>query len=501
MQFIALLLLLPVFLFTQDSLRSSVYKKKGLRYTGIRIVQPSDVTYRLWEGFTLVRKANAGDAAALHELGIRYLTGEGFPADTVKAFQLIKSAAEKKYLLAHFNLGVFYHNGWGTNWNPFEAYKNFKYAAENDLKEGEYAYGLYFTDDLAVQRNWKVAYQWVKKSADQNYEPAKEVVGELARLAAKQESDSSSSEKRDSTASNSTLFEPVLLDFAMNDSQQKEESDRAIDIVKALGQYWQDKIKKLSVVNDTILFSLLNDHAQWGVPEEFTVLGRFYEKGIGVEQDSLKAVLEYLRATRLESRRAPSLLLRILSNRHLVDEIQRRSKRGDPESMYAVSCFALSQLYPAQKKEDIIVFLQKASQSRYVPAMIELANAYFSGQLVMQQKEKAEHLWDNALKLGCKEAEVRIASAKIIAGYGTMSTDSAFAIIERGNNEESLLAEVTLGLCYEKGIVVERKLSEAAKYYRRASSRGSKVAYASLRRMYDAIRPVDKEFQITDSLE
>ncbi|MEW6062006.1 MAG: tetratricopeptide repeat protein, partial [Bacteroidota bacterium] len=125
-----------------DSVASKVFREKPSRTITIKVLRSSDVTYQLWEGFTLVRSANAGDPAALHELGLRYLLGQGFTADTIKAFDLIRKAAEKNYLLAHFNMAVFYHNGWGVEWNPFYAYKHFQYAAEQGLREGAFAYGL-----------------------------------------------------------------------------------------------------------------------------------------------------------------------------------------------------------------------------------------------------------------------------------------------------------------------------------------------------------------------
>ncbi len=498
LKFIAFFLIGIATAWPQDSLRSSVYRKKGFPSSSIRIVQPSDVTYQLWEGFSLVRNANSGDAGALHELGLRYLTGKGFPADTVRAFQLIKQAADHHYLLAYFNLGVFCHNGWGTEWNPFEAYKYFRYTADNDLKEGEYAFGLYFTDNLAVQQDWKEAYQWIKRSAEQGYAPAKEILPELERLAATESSDSSSVVSNDSSSVLQKAFQPVLLNFDNEKDEIVEETFSAIEILQALGSKWQKRIKELPGANDSILFSLLLHHVQWGVPEEYTVLGRFYEKGIGVKQDSIHALTAYIHAVRLESRRAPGLLLRLLDNRHLLDVIQKKAQQGNVEGMYTIASLALTEIFSSQKKEDIISFLQKSAQERNIDAMVELGNAYFSGQLVSQQKEKAMQLWTNANRLGNNEALIRIASAKIIGGYGGISIDSAFQILQTGNAEESPLAQVNLAYCYEHGIIVAKRIPEAVRLYRSASQRGSRAAFVSLQRLYDSIRPRDREFQIID---
>src|ERR1043166_6664796 len=58
------------------------------------LVTPNDLTYELWQEFLIVKKANEGDPIAQHELGIRYISGKGFTADTAKAAYWIKKAAD-----------------------------------------------------------------------------------------------------------------------------------------------------------------------------------------------------------------------------------------------------------------------------------------------------------------------------------------------------------------------------------------------------------------------
>jgi TPR repeat protein len=97
----------------------------------------------------------------------------------VKAAQWMKKAADQDYILAKFNYGIFLNNGWGVDWNPFAAYRYFQFAADKEMREGEYVLGLFYTDNLVVPKNYPLAYEWIKKSADQNYDPAKDVLAEL----------------------------------------------------------------------------------------------------------------------------------------------------------------------------------------------------------------------------------------------------------------------------------------------------------------------------------
>ena len=63
-----------------DTLRSAALKGLSSRQTtyGFKI---DNSAARYWDEFILVRNANAGDPVAEHELGLRYLTHDGFPAD------------------------------------------------------------------------------------------------------------------------------------------------------------------------------------------------------------------------------------------------------------------------------------------------------------------------------------------------------------------------------------------------------------------------------------
>ena len=172
-------LLQPLFSF-QEKEKSKVFRTKSTPYRLLEVKQ-SEVTYQLWEGFQLMRNANAGDAPSQHELSLRYLTGKGFSSDTVKSAQWMKKAADQDYILAKFNYGIFLNNGWGIEWNPFEAFRYIKYSADKKMREGQYVLGLFYTDNLIVKRDYAVAYEWVKKSADQNYDPAKEVMVEFEK--------------------------------------------------------------------------------------------------------------------------------------------------------------------------------------------------------------------------------------------------------------------------------------------------------------------------------
>jgi hypothetical protein len=163
----------------------------------------SDIDYNLMHIFSLERKAYAGDVAAQHELGLRYLLGEGVEADTLKGAFWIKRAAEQSSADAEYNLGILEFNGMGLPWNPFDAYKVFIAAARQGMVEAEYIISMFYTENLVVPRNWEEAYRWIKKSADGGYTPAKEALTDFearglgtSSQTQNSKSDSSSAQKK-----------------------------------------------------------------------------------------------------------------------------------------------------------------------------------------------------------------------------------------------------------------------------------------------------------------
>jgi TPR repeat protein len=68
--------------------------------------------------------------------------------------------------------------------------------------------------------------------------------------------------------------------------------------------------------------------------------------------------------------------------------------------------------------------------------------------------------------------------------------------LEKFENDGSILAQFTLGYCYENGIGVKKNLPNAVKYYRNAAQRGNQFAYEQLKRLYNNLRPATETFKV-----
>ncbi|MEJ2614965.1 MAG: tetratricopeptide repeat protein [Ignavibacteriaceae bacterium] len=492
-----------------DSTSSLAFKKNRPQKSLTPFYQP-DLSYQLWKQFNLIRQANSGDPLAEHELGIRYLLGDGVQADTLRGAYWISKAAENRLTAAEYNYGILLMNGWGVKWNPFDAYDYFMKAAENEMPQAEYIVGIFHTDNLVVKRNWAAAYKWVKKASDAGFEPAKKTLKELKTkvpIALLDTADVKSPNKEkpeDDNGEDNSLSSALglsFIDFESISDTVKEVTLKMLqkDLLLTGDENIIDTLtefdNKLPEIDSSDVPALL-ESAESGSPESLNFIGRFYEKGIYYPRNLITALSYYLRALRLDSPRSPWLIYNLIKEKNISGELNRLIKQKDPEAMfvwYGLFAFGFNNQIV---QEDAIRLLQQAAQRKYLPALNELGLAFNNGNFIKVNHQKAFAIWKESENMGNMEAKIRLAAAAVFGYLKTSDLDDALKIIESGNELGSILSQVALAYCYENGIVVNQDKATAVKNYRTAAQRGNQFAYNELKRMYNAIRPDKKEFQI-----
>jgi uncharacterized protein len=401
-------------------------------------------------------------------------------------------------------------NGWGVKWNPFDAYNYFITAAKDEMPQAEYIVGVFHTDNLVVKRDWAAAYKWVKKASDAGFEPAKKTLEELKTkvpIALLDTADAKNLKNRkpeDDNGENNSLSSALglsFIDFESVSDTAKEVTLKMLqkdllltgdtNIIDTLTEF----DNKLPTIDSSVVPALLKS-AESGSPESLNFIGRFYEKGIYYPQNLITALSYYIRALRLDSPRSPWLIYNLIKNKNISGELGRLIKEKDPEAMfvwYGLFAFGFNNQIV---QEDAIRLLQQAAQRKYLPALNELGLAFNNGNFIKVNHQKAFDIWKESEKLGSIEAKIRLAAAAVFGYLQSLDLDDAVKTLESGNELGSVLAQVALAYCYENGIAVNQDKAVAVKNYRNAAHRGNQFAYNELKRMYDAIRPDKKEFQI-----
>jgi TPR repeat protein len=478
------------------------------------IVQQSDATYQLWQGFMVARRANAGDPLAQHELGIRYLTGRGFTADTVKAAYWIGKAAQQKVVAASYNLAILLTNGWGIEWNPFEAYKNVRYSAEQNMPQAQYLLAQFLTDNLVVPQNLPEAVGWLKAAADSGYAPAKELLPRLERRMRSGALRDSHKPIRSAPDSARLPTNPlasqarslVFLDFSGDSVAQADERLLLREALASGDLEARNVLGSLPQFDDTlridsVRLEAVRRSANTGSPEALTVLGRCYEKGIVLKRDVVKGAAAYVHALRLDSPRAGQLLMSLLGDPGFGAELKRRASRGDPDARYTwAGLFALgldpflggeARLTP----EAALRLLVESADQGDLPSLVELGVCFYSGVWTVQDRQRAYRIWERAAAFGSGEAQVRLALARLRSSTDSTERAEAVDTLWRAAQEGSIGAEVALAYCREVGLGIPQQKGEAARLYYSAAARGSQDAYLALKRMYDGLRPPSQEFR------
>ncbi len=503
-----LLFLVNSFLSAGDQPKSVVFKSYKIPPTAL-IRRNLDLSAAYWEEFQLVQKANTGDPIAQHELGLRYLMGDGFIADTVKAVYWVRKAADQNLPLANYNYGIFLNNGVGIEWNPYEAYRRFQRAAKSNIPQAQYMVGVFLSDELAVQRDLPRAYHLFKTSADSGFEPAKQVLVEFAErgwdhlgdTSAEPIDTSSKHTGEDSTAGTIRLVSTIGSTTTHLDADTVP-LPKLEELVSETFSYGIGKNEDTAEASEPTLTDSsivkASHAADWGSPEAATLLGYCAQFGIILPKDEVHACAYYLAAMRLDSPRAPFLLYRLIHRKGFFDALKSHVNQDDPEAQFVwagLCAFGLdNQLTDSQALE----MLKKSASRNNVEAILELALCCNTGKWVAQDRQGARSLMRGAMTLGNMEAGLRLV---MIDRQNRESSDSrvqTLSIVLDGADHGSVLAEEILGYGYAKGFLVGRNISESVRYYRMAAQRGSLAAYHALKELYDGIRPPGREFKISE---
>jgi hypothetical protein len=502
----------------QTTQESPVFKKKK-NPEELPEIRQSDPLYEIWQTFLLTRQANAGDAVAQYELGIRYFLGIGAQADTAQAAYWTAKSAEQNHLPARFNLAILAYHGMGVKWNPFEAYRQLTACAVGNMVEAEYFLSLFYLENLVVPMNWDTVVYWLKKAADGEYAPAKELLPKVEEQRRRvHERESGDAARKDSTGRpalpNPVSIRRTLVPVTMDTPAESTRSEDLNALLRSALQGATEEQKQSlglskmldsNIKADSTTFAAIAVAAGAGSPEALVLLGRKYEQGIASTPDVVLACSYYVRAIRMDSPRAPELLWNLLQRPECAAALKTRAGARDPEALCAwATILALGMDGPLAQQGVVITqkqavqFLEDAASQGSLPALVELGLWYYTGRWVGLDPSTASRLWQEARQKGSREADIRLAIARLRESGTEEDLHPELEVLSSAMREGSVLAEFALGYCLESGTGVGKDVPRAARLYRDAAGRGSQDAFRALRRMHDEIRPAGDEFRMTE---
>jgi len=113
-------------------------------------------------------RAEAGDAGAQFNLGLRYAVGAGVPEDLAEAVRWYRLAADQGDASAHYNLGLRYENGQGVPQDDAEAVRWYRLAADQGHAIGQYNLGVKYANGEGVPQDFVQAHMWANLAASRS---------------------------------------------------------------------------------------------------------------------------------------------------------------------------------------------------------------------------------------------------------------------------------------------------------------------------------------------
>jgi TPR repeat protein/tRNA A-37 threonylcarbamoyl transferase component Bud32 len=410
----------------------------------------------------LYKRANAGDAHAQFELVLKLEIGQGCPANPAEASRLLKLAAQSGMKEAQYRLGDHYLRGEGGYPQDNEkAIEWLRKSAEQNYDAAQFALGWCYEFGLALNEDLRLATTWYQKAAKQgNHQADERLNGLVERL---NQSDASLPDTKAATTTTATserekpLNNPEVLYAAAcrarDNAKSNEDRTRAAVLFQQAAHHGHElaglAYAKL-LLADTTNPKGQSEAVAWleyaqGESNQIAMLmlAACLRNGIGCTKDAKRAQ-ELLESLAREPYNMSAAQATIGTCLLTGDGVQRNIPRG-------------------------ITLLKAAAESGDPFAQWKLGICLRTGVGVTKDTKAAETMFQKSAEAGFPQGVDSL--WKPIALPFTDAVQIFRAMSASGNTN----AFFYLGICYENGYGVERDLNQALQHYGNSHSKGAKA--------------------------
>lgn len=114
----------------------------------------------------LTQAANAGNARAQLIVGLKYLEGDGVPANLGEAAKWLSKAADSGEPVAQYRLGKLYETGRGVTADPVKAVRLYLAAANQGSRKAMHDLAVSYAEGTGVKKDYAEASRWFLKAAN-----------------------------------------------------------------------------------------------------------------------------------------------------------------------------------------------------------------------------------------------------------------------------------------------------------------------------------------------
>ena len=327
-------------------------------------------------------------------------------------------------------------------------------------------------DYCSKQKQFKKAFKWYKKSAEQGLATAQCKVGLCYELGIGVATD----EKE-----------------AFRWYKKSAEQDFAIACFR-LSRYYAEGIGVDK--DEKEAFRLIKEASEQGNAEAQYTLGLWYAQGIGVATDEKEAFRWYKKSAEQDFAKAQHNVGICYMQGNGVDKdekeafewFKKSAEQGVAEAQYTLGmCYAEGIGVDKDEKEEFEWFKKSAEQG-FAVAQLNVGICYDKGTGCVQDYNQAFRWYTKASEN--KENEEVYSRAMYCIGFmyleGTIgfgSPTTAFQYFQIAAQHGNASAQHVLGFCYENGKVVEVEIEKAKYWYGEAAKQGNMEAIDALNRL------------------
>ena len=454
------------------------YLKGSSSSTALRVLREHKerIEVEAEERSELFPRARQGDADAQFRLGEMWAAGKGGSRSRSAAFKYYHDAAQQGHVEAQFRVGNMYKYGRNVS-DEAEAVKWYHQAAEQGHAEAQYTLGQ-MCDDGGHDRE---AFQWYHQAAKQGHAEAQYRLGEIyegkdsdVRYFIEDYWDCSEAYKAEALywyieAAEQGHAEAQYKLGKMYENIEVDEDDEDIEV----------NLRDYSETEDYEVEATKWYHkaAEQGHAQAQYNLGKMYEDGRGVQQNSKKAIEWYQKAADRGLHGALYTLGKMYedgrgvqqNSRKAIEWYQKAADRGLHGALYTLGRMYEEGSGVEQDSRKAIEWYRKAAQQRHITAQYKLGEIYEYGKGVEQNDEEAVKWYRKAAKQRSAKYWQKL-SEMYDAGRGIGPDDEeAFKwysdIVKFGSAVDQLL----LGIMYANGRGVPQDDADAVKWYRKAA--------------------------------
>ena len=387
----------------------------------------------LWkEGFTL----------AAHQLGKVYRDGLGVDADTEKAIEWFRKAAERGELCSAHALGKLLLS---TD-TPDDGVRWLKYAAGKAYHYSQYTLGKLYLKGEHVSQDVDKGLEYLRASAGQDNQFAQYTLGKLYLKGefVSQDVDTALEYLRASAEQRNQFAQYTLGKLYLKGEYVKK------DVGVALGYLRASAGQK-------------NQFAQY-------TLGKLYLKGEYVKKD-VGLALKYLKAS---------------------------AEQENPFAQYTLGKLYLGGEYVKKDVDTGLEYLKASVEQENSFAQYALGKLYLKGEYVKKDVGIALKYLKASAEQENQFAQYTLGKVYLSGEYVSKELDTALKFLKASAGQKNQFAQYTLGKIYLSGEYVSKDVDTALEYLRASAEQGNQYAQYTLGKLYLLGRevPADREVAV-----